>query len=124
MKFLLNTTILDLGPDCDPFATPGFPLSREQYQGITINQLAEMLAGEFAADAQVIARHPMRIKRLCWMLQEKAQVNALKLSWQGGTKAQFGQVPELAFAGLIAMAERGQLTPAAVEEAVWSKLQR
>ena len=124
MKFLLNTFILDLGPDCDPFASPGFPLSREQYQGITINQLAEMLAGEFATDAQVLAHHPMRVKRLLWMLHDKAQVNALKLVWQNGTKAQFGQVPELAFAGLIAMAERGQLTAAAVEESVWSKLQR
>ena len=124
MKFLLNTTILDLGPESDPFATPGFPLNREQYQGISINQLAEMLAAEFAADAQVVARHPLRVKRLCWMLQDKAQVNALKLSWANGTKAQFGQVPELAFAGLIAMAERGQLSQAAVEEAVWSKLQR
>jgi hypothetical protein len=124
MKFLLNDTIVDVGPECDPRTQPGFPLSPEQYQGIGVNQLAEMLAGEFAADPQVLARHPARIKRVLWMMQDKAKINALKLSWQGGTKAQFGQVPELAFAGLIAMAERGQLTMAAAEEAVWTKLRR
>jgi hypothetical protein len=122
MKFLFNTMILDLGPECDPFAAPGFPLSPEQYQAITINQLAEMLAGAFAADADVLARHPLRIKRLLWMVHDKANANALKLDWSSGTRAQFGQVPELAFAGLLAMAERGALTPAAIEEAVWSKL--
>jgi hypothetical protein len=123
MKFLFNTTILDIGPECDPFAAPGFPLSREQYQAIGINQLAEMLAGAFAADAEVLTRHPMRIKRLLWMVQDKSKANALKLDWSRGTQAQFGQVPELAFAGLIAMAERGALSVGAVEEAVWSKLQ-
>ena len=122
MKFLFNTTILDIGPESDPFRAPGFPLSHEQYQSIGVNQLAEMLAGEFAADAAVLERHPSRIKRLLWMVHDKAKANALKLDWRQGTKAQFGQVPELAFAGLLAMAERGQLSPAAVDEAVWSKL--
>ena len=124
MKFLLNTAILDIGAESNPFKDAGFPLSKEQYSTITPNALVDMLAQELRQNPNALQVSPVRVKRLLWMLYDKAKVNALRLSWEGGTQAQFGQLPELAFAGLISMAERGALTWAAVDEAVWSKLQR
>jgi len=124
MKFLLNTAIIDIGAESSPFRDPAFPLSKEQYQAISANSLVEMLAEEFRQNPDALQASPVRVKRLLWMLYDKSKVNALRLSWAGETQAQYGQLPELAFAGLQGMAERGALTMAAVDEAVWSKLQR
>ena len=124
MKFLLNTAIIDVGAEDSPFRDPSFPLSRDQYAAISPNNLIEMLAEEFRRDPSALQTRPTRVKRLLWMLYDKAKANALRLSWQGGTQAQLGTVPELAFAGLLGMAERGVLTMAAVDQAVWSQLQR
>ena len=124
MKFLLNTALLDIGAESSPFRDPSFPLTKEQYQTITPNDLVEMLAGEFRQNPNALKASQSRVKRLLWMLYDKAKVNALRLSWEGGTQAQFGQLPELAFAGLQTMAAHSPLTMAAIDEAVWSKLQR
>jgi hypothetical protein len=124
MKFLLNTAIIEIGAESSPFRDPGFPLSKAQYQTVTPNDLVEMLAEEFRQNLNALQANPTRVKRLLWILYDKAKVNALRLSWDGTTQAQLGQLPELAFAGLAGMAERGALTMAAVDEAVWSKLQR
>lgn len=124
MKFLLNSAVIEIGGESSPFRDPAFPLSKAQYQTVTANNLIDMLAHEFQQNPGVLQASPMRIKRLLWMLYDKTKANALRLSWEGGTQAQMGQVPELAFAGLIGMADRGALTMAAVDEAVWSKLQR
>ena len=124
MKFLLNTAIIEVGAESSPLRDPAFPLSAAQYQEITPNALVDMLAEAFRQNPAALRQSPARIKRLLWMLYDKAKVNALRLSWEGSTQAQFGQLPELAFAGLEGMAGRGALTMEAVDEAVWSKLQR
>ena len=124
MKFLLNTAVIELGPGDSPFRDPAFPLSPDQYRAIGPNELIELLAQEFRQDPNALRTGTGRIKRLLWMLHDKAKANALRLSWEGGTQGQLGLVPELAFAGLLGMAKNGTLTMAAVDQAVWSQLQR
>lgn len=122
MKFLFNTAILEIGAESDPFTDRGFPLSRAQYEAIPAHDIAEMLAEEFRNDPNALQTHALRIKRLVWMLIDKAKINALRLSWEGATQAEFGQVPELAFAGLAGLAAQGSLTMEMIDRSIWSKL--
>ena len=124
MKFLLNTAIIDIGAESSPFRDPGFPLSQDQYRAIGPNDIIEMLAEELRRNPDALRASAVRLKRLLWMIHDNSKANALRLVWSGRTEAQLGQLPELAFAGLQGMADRGALTMAAVDEAVWSKLQR
>jgi N-acetylmuramic acid 6-phosphate (MurNAc-6-P) etherase len=124
MKFLLNTAVIEIGAEDSPFRDRAFPLSQQQYRTVGPNDLIELLAQEFRQNPRALETALGRIKRLLWMLHEKSKANALRLSWEGGTQGQLGLVPELAFAGLISMARNGSLTMAAVDQAVWSQLQR
>lgn len=124
MLFLMNTVILDLGPETDPRQNGSFPLTDAQVQAVPLNTVIGMLTEEFTRDPDFLVNKTELVVRFAWMLNIKAGINAIKMTYQNGASAQYGKVPDLALGVLQDMQKRKPLTPDIVDEGVWNKLQR
>ncbi len=121
--FLFNTRVLTLDPTQDPRLTPDFPLTKEQYDALTVEGLMQLLREEVHADPQIDSRNPRILHILCSLLYAKGGVNCVKVHWDGyGISSRHGAVPAASLAALKQMAENGTLSEEVVDQAVWSKL--
>ncbi|MCP5431831.1 MAG: hypothetical protein H6923_01030 [Alphaproteobacteria bacterium] len=121
--FLFADEIFRLDEATDPLANPRFPLTREAYDRITVEELVALLTETFANEPELPLTRPGFVIAVGHMLNEKGGVNAVRPSgesWPGAVKWAF--VPEASLAMLSRLREMGALTPQVVEEAVWSRV--
>ena len=121
--FLFNDMILPLDAGSDPRLDPSFPLSKEQYENLTIDDLMLLLREEYHSDPNFCDHKPRTMQVLCALLHAKAGVNCVKVHWDGyGVSSRHGSLPEESMATLSAMERAGKLTEQVVENTVWSQL--
>ena len=121
--FLFNASLIPLETGADPRVDPSFPLSKEQYDALTIEDLMQLLREEYHSDPNIENHNPRILSTLCSMLNSKGGVNCVKVHWDGyGVSSRHGVVPEGSLSGLQAFDKQGKLNDALVEETVWSKL--
>ena len=121
--FLFNEQILHLDASSDPRLNPSFPLSPEQYDALSVEELMQLLRDEYHADPQIETQNPHVIVTLCSMLKAKAGVNCVKVHWDGyGVSSRHGMVPEPSLKGLVRLQLDGKLNPQTIDEAIWSQL--
>ena len=121
--FLFNDTVLILEAATDPRLNPSFPLTKEQYEVLTVDDLLRLLRDEVHSDPDLVQHHPKILLTLCAMLSAKGGINCVRVHWDGyGVSSRHGQVPETSLAVLASLEGRGRLTAETVDEVVWSKL--
>lgn len=121
--FLFNEQILHLDASSDPRLDPSFPLTSEQYDSLTLEELMQLLRDEYHAAPQIETQNPHIVITLCSMLKAKAGVNCVKVHWDGyGVSSRHGIVPEPSLKGLVRLQLDGKLNAQTIEEAIWSQL--
>ncbi len=121
--FLFNDVVLPLDAGADPRLDPSFPLSQEQYDNLTIDDLMLLLREEYHSDPNICDHKPRTLRVLCALLHAKGGVNCVKVHWDGyGVSSRHGSLPEESMTALSSMDREGRLTEQVVEDAVWSQL--
>jgi len=121
--FLYNDVLLTLGPETDPLSDPDFPLSEAQLAAISAQQLMQLLTEAIGAEPDLPTRRPRFVLSLCHLLHAKGGVNVVRVDNTGsGVAIKCGQVPDTSLTVLAALRDRGALTQAVVDEAVWDQL--
>jgi len=122
--FLYNLMVLALDAAEDPRLDPEFPLSKQQYDDLTIDSLMQLLREEVHANPDILNHNPVIVRRLCSLLLSRAGINCVKVHWDGyGVSSRHGTVPEESLIALQQHAQSSALTDSIVEEKIWSGLQ-
>ena len=121
--FLFNEQILHLDASSDPRLDPSFPLTSEQYDALSAEELMQLLRDEYHSDPQIEVNNPRIVLTLCSMLKAKTGVNCVKVHWDGyGVSSRHGAVPEPSLKGLVRLQLDGTLSAQMIEDTIWSKL--
>ena len=115
--FLYRDRLVNLDALPGPTEQDGFPLSSDQYAGLTTDDLMQLLT-EALADEE-----PKFVLAICHMLYDKAQINAVRVVDDGGGPIlSCARIPYQSLNILDELRMRGKLTQDAVDEAVWNPL--
>ncbi len=122
--FLYNLTVFALEAAEDPRLDPDFPLSKPQYDELTLDALMQLLREEIHVDPDILNHNPKRVRILCSLLLSRAGINCVKVHWDGyGVSSRHGTVPEQSLIELRQAAAGAALTDEIVEKTIWSGLQ-
>ncbi len=122
--FLYNLTIFALEAAEDPRLDPGFPLTKLQYDALTVDGLMQLLREEVHANPDILNHKPEVVRKLCSLLLSRSGINCVKVHWDGyGVSSRHGAVPEKSLITLRQAGLSNALNDEIVEETIWSGLQ-
>ena len=123
--FLFNEHLFELEDRVDPWADPGFPLTREQFEDITVGHIMNLLTEAMQANPGIVSDKPRLIISICRLLNAKQGINVLRAEDDGrGVSAVCGQIPVQTLTILGELRDRGTLNRDTINEAVWRPLGR
>lgn len=121
--FLYRDRLLDLQNATNPLKNGQFPLTEEQFAGVTLDDLMQLLTEGLADDPNLERDNPKYIVVLCHLMNEKGNVNAIRVQDDGqGPVLSCARIPDQSLSVLEELRDRGALSEETVEEAVWKPL--
>tara|TARA_R110002072_G_scaffold46235_3_gene128164 strand:- start:2501 stop:2878 length:378 start_codon:yes stop_codon:yes gene_type:complete len=121
--FLYRDRLVNLDALPGPTEQDGFPLSAEQYERLTTDDLMQLLTEGLSDNPALAEEEPKFVLAICHMLNDKAQVNAIRVVDDGsGPILSCARIPYQSLDILDELRVRGKLTQHAVDEAVWNPL--
>ncbi len=121
--FLYRDRLVNLDGVTEPTEQGGFPLSEEQYAGLTIDDMMQLLTEGLSDNPALAEENPRFVLAICHMLYDKGQINAIRVVDDGdGPVLSCARIPFQSLNILDELRMRGALTQQAVDEAVWNPL--
>ncbi len=121
--FLYRDRLVELLDTVDPKDQSDFPLSAEQYEKLTLDDLMELLTEGLSENPHLAEQEPRFVLAICHMLFDKGQVNAVRVMDDGrGPILSCARIPSQSLDVLDELRMRGALNQQTVDEAVWNPL--
>lgn len=121
--FLYRDQLVELDTSRAPHARGDFPLSDNQYQQVSVQDLMQLLTEGLADNPRLAEDEPKFVLAICHMLFDKGGVNAIRVKDDGlGPILSCAKVPDHSLMILDELRMRGALDQKAVDEAVWNPL--
>jgi hypothetical protein len=121
--FLYRDRLVDLDAVPGPTEQTSFPLNEDQYAGLTIDDMMQLLTEALADNPALAEENPRFVLAICHMLHDKGQINAVRVVDDGnGPVLACARIPYQSLNILDELRMRGALTQQAVDEAVWNPL--
>ncbi len=121
--FLYRDRLVELLDTVDPKDQVDFPLSTEQYEQLTLDDLMELLTEGLCENPDLAEQKPRFVLAICHMLFDKAEVNAVRVMDDGnGPILSCARIPKQSLDILDELRMRGALNQQTVDEAVWNPL--
>jgi len=121
--FLYRDRLVNLDAVTEPTEQGSFPLSEDQYAGLTIDDMMQLLTEGLSDNPALAEENPRFVLAICHMLHDKGQINAIRVIDDGdGPILACARIPFQSLNILDELRMRGALTQQAVDEAVWNPL--
>jgi len=121
--FLYRDRLIELHDSVDPKDQKDFPLSQEQYEALTLNDLMELLTEGLSENPALAEEEPRFVLAICHMLNDKGEVNAVRVMDDGnGPVLSCARIPSQSLDVLDELRMRGSLNQKTVDDAVWNPL--
>ena len=123
--FLFNETVLDVGAPQERLAYEGCPITISSVAQLTNGQLLTLVREAIFRDQRFATNHPSKASALAAIIFLKTGANALiAVRAPGGTTShdvvvRFADVSLRVLGDLLALKDRGRLTPQAIDQSVW-----
>ncbi len=121
--FLYRDQLVELDTSKAPQARGDFPLSDNQYQQVSVQDLMQLLTEGLADNPRLAEDEPKFVIAICHMLFDKGGVNAIRVKDDGmGPILSCAKVPDQSLMILDELRMRVDAHDRAVDDAVWNPL--